>query len=259
MLSVNRSMKRSNSAGYGTLARWLSDWPTTCMRGPRTSPRLIALRRSTVPNPPRESMSSTVVKPAFRSVCAFATPTMVRVDSDRLSAGNRWTCASIMPGKHRRRAQVDDRGVRRDCHRWTDVSDAVAPDEDDLIRQHRARPAVEQATRANRHDLRRRRHEPGRCASLGTQEDGRDDDCDERADHRPADWLLAFHAVLRSPVGADYRRRVRQEPLLDTLSLDRGTECGYPMVCIRHPGTGNRDSEGGITCAFGLVDFAFQW
>src|ERR1041385_1089277 len=44
-------------------------------------------------------MSSTVVKPAFRSVCALATATMVRVASGRLSAGYRCTCASIIPGR----------------------------------------------------------------------------------------------------------------------------------------------------------------
>ena len=40
---------------------------------PRTGdePALMASRRSTVLNPPRESMSRTVVKPASRSICAF--------------------------------------------------------------------------------------------------------------------------------------------------------------------------------------------
>src|SRR4030095_350457 len=69
------------------------------MRGPSKTPRLIALRRSTVQYPPRESMSRTVVKPASRSACAFATARIVRVECDSSSGGYTWTWASIIPGR----------------------------------------------------------------------------------------------------------------------------------------------------------------
>ena len=67
--------------------------------------------------------------------------------------------------EQRGRAQVDHLSARRDRDRGTDVRNAVAPDEDDLVHQHRARPAVEQAAGTHRHDLRRRRQEPGADAS----------------------------------------------------------------------------------------------
>ena len=60
------------------------------------------------------------------------------------------------PGHDCGRTEIDDARVRGNRDRWTDVGDAVAANQDDLIRQHRPRAAVEQTTGADRHDLRRR-------------------------------------------------------------------------------------------------------
>src|SRR6478609_6396497 len=78
-----------------------SDWPTTCIRGPSTTPKFIASRKSTVLKPPRESMSATVVKPASKSVCALASATYARSAGARapsLPPTLTCTCTSIMPG-----------------------------------------------------------------------------------------------------------------------------------------------------------------
>ena len=124
------------------------------MRGPRTRPLLIALRSSTVPNPPRESMSTIVVKPASRSRCALWIITNVWCSNDSFGTlSATWTCASIMPGQDRRAAQVDHARAGRDGDVRADVRDAVAANQHDLIRQHRAGPRVEQPSRANRGDL----------------------------------------------------------------------------------------------------------
>src|SRR5258706_7496955 len=80
------------------VARWLIDWPTTCMRGPRNIPELIASRISTVLKPPRESMSRTVVNPASRSTCALASAISVRRAGGMGWLRFRWTWPSIMPG-----------------------------------------------------------------------------------------------------------------------------------------------------------------
>src|SRR6266513_5744554 len=68
------------------------------MRGPGNWPELIASRISTVLNPPRESMSSTVVKPASRSTCAFASAISARLAGGLGWLRFRWTCPSIIPG-----------------------------------------------------------------------------------------------------------------------------------------------------------------
>src|SRR3989449_879755 len=68
------------------------------MRGPRNMPELIASRISTVLNPPRESMSRTVVKPASRSTCPLASAISVRLDGELGWFRLRWTWPSIIPG-----------------------------------------------------------------------------------------------------------------------------------------------------------------
>src|SRR6266853_1188338 len=96
------------------VARWLIDWPTTCIRGPRNWPELIASRISTVLNPPRESMSRTVVNPASRSTWALASAISASLAGVLGAVRFRWTCPSIMPA-------------------WTRVEQPRGADRDDLV------------------------------------------------------------------------------------------------------------------------------
>jgi hypothetical protein len=61
------------------------------------------------------------------------------------------------PRKDGRAAQIDHSSLGRDLHRWTDISDTVALDQNDLVVQHRAGFGIEHSTGADRHKILRRR------------------------------------------------------------------------------------------------------
>jgi len=89
-------------------------------------PELIASRMSTVLNPPRESMSRTVVKPASRSTCAFASAISVRF-------GGRIGLVEIQVDvpidharKHGRGAEVEHGRAGGNLHPRADLGDALA-------------------------------------------------------------------------------------------------------------------------------------
>jgi hypothetical protein len=80
------------------VARGLSDWPTTCMRGPRTLPLLIASRRSTI-----EGAARIHVEHSGEADIEIdrALPSARKARAARLAALPpvfTCTCASIMPG-----------------------------------------------------------------------------------------------------------------------------------------------------------------
>jgi len=94
--------------------------------------------------------------------------------------------------QHGRGTQIDHLRTRRYCHAGADVTDAVAPDDDHLIRQQRAGAAVEHPAGANRNHLRRRCHEARRRAALRM-----DDDAGQKHGDSRDNALQMLHGLLR--------------------------------------------------------------
>ena len=135
-------------------------------------------------------MSSTVVKPAARSVCALASAVIARMA--RLAPPVfTWTWASIMPGitvAWPRSITVAPAGI---CDGRADVGDAVAADQHHLVRQHGAGAGVEQVPGANGDHLIRRRHESPHLGLRRAARKRRD-----RRDQTDRRFAVPLHGIL---------------------------------------------------------------